>query len=134
MKDRTLREEMRRGFSAVTRRLTALDTRVGALDTRVGALDARVGTLDEHVRTLDEHVGALDERVRHGGVLLEALRNDVRQLAETQLLADERFERDRQENEAAHREILALLRTSYRDLDRRGGRLEAPGGEGTARS
>lgn len=95
----TLRGEMRRGFSAVTRRLDMVN-----------------------------------ERVRHGGVLLEALRDDIRQLAEAHVLLDGRVERYRQENDAAHHEILALLRTSYRDLDRRVSRFEAPGGEGATQS
>lgn len=109
----TLQEEMRRGFAGIHLRLDSLDDRVRIVDDRVQGLDDRVQSLDE--------------RVRYDGVLLEALRDDIRQLAEAHLLLDGRVERYRQENDAAHHEILALLRTSYRDLDRRVSRLEGPG-------
>ena len=50
-------------------------------------------------------------------------------LAEAHALLDQRVERYREDNDGAHREILTLLRTSYRDPDRRVTRLESDPGE-----
>jgi hypothetical protein len=69
-------------------------------------------------------IDSTDERLRHTGLLLEHLRDDLRQLAEAHVLLDQRVERHRRENDAAHAEILALIRTSYAHMDRRVARLE----------
>ena len=106
------RTEMRRGFTEMRERLDRVD---GRLDR----VDGRLDTMDGRLDRMDGRLGRVDERVRLDGVLLEAIRDDVRQLAEAHVLLDQRVERYREENEAAHGEILTLLRTSYRDLERR---------------
>jgi len=121
-----LRAEMRDGFAAVDRRFTAVEGRFTAVDGRFDAVD-------ERFTAVDRRVDSLDERVRHNGVMLESVRDDVRQLAEAHLLLDQRIERYRRENDDAHQEILVLLRTSYRDMDRRVGRLEERSSEGGPR-
>jgi len=103
-----VRDEMQRGFAGVQQGFAELHQGMAAMGRRLDALD---------------------DRVRAGGVLLEALRAQVQQLAEAHAMLDERVERYRREHEVAHQEILVLLRTSYQDLERRVTRLEARIGE-----
>jgi chromosome segregation ATPase len=82
----SVREEMRQGFAELHQGMAAMGWRLDALD----------------------------ERVRAGGALLEALRDQVQQLAEAHAMLDQRVERYRREHEVAHQEILALLRRGER--------------------
>lgn len=132
-----LRTEMRDGFAAIDRQFAAVDRQFAAVDRRFTAVDGRFTAVDGgftavngRFTEVDRRFDSLDERVRHNGVMLESVRDDVRQLAEAHLLLDQRVERYRRESDDAHQEILALLRTSYRDLDRRVGRLEERSSEG----
>ena len=97
--------------------------------TELRGIRQDVAGLHQGLAMLGRRVDSLDQRVQANGVLLEALRDEVRQIAEAYVLLDQRVERYRVENDAAHREILALLHTSYRDLDRRLTRLEERAGE-----
>jgi chromosome segregation ATPase len=126
-----LRDEMRQGFSEMRQGFVRVDQRLDRLDLEVADLRHDVVQLQEGVAQLHQglamlgrRVDALDQRVQSNGVLLEALRGEVRQIAEAYVLLDQRVERYRNENEMAHREILALLHSSYRELDRRLTRLE----------
>ena len=131
-----LREEMRQGFAEMRHGFVHVDQRLDRLDLEVAGLRQDVTQLQESVAALHQglamlgrRVDSLDQRVQANGVLLEALRDEVRQIAEAYVLLDQRVERFRVENDAAHREILALLHTSYRELDRRLTRLEERAGE-----
>ncbi len=65
----------------------------------------------------------MDEIKRHVGVVVEGLRNDIRQVAEGVVNLDEKFDREmtslREENEQAHREILSAIKFSYAERDQR---------------
>jgi chromosome segregation ATPase len=117
----TVREEMGQEFATVRE-----ETRQGLAELRrdVAELRLSVATLTRRVDGLEERVRVLDERVRANGVLLEALRDDVRQIAEAHVMLSRRVEDYRSESDA-QRTMLSLLQTSYRDLDRRVTRLEA---------
>jgi len=110
-----VRDEMQRGFAGVQQ---------GFADVQQG-----VAELYQGMTAMGRRLDALDERVRADGILLEALRDQVQQLAEAHAMLDQRVERYRREHEVAHQEILVLLRTSYQDLERRVTRLEARIGE-----
>jgi chromosome segregation ATPase len=139
--------EMRQGFVRVDQRLDRLDSEVADLrhdvtelrgemtelrgdvtEIRQDVTDLRhdvvqlqegVAQLRQGLAMLGQRVDVLDQRVQSNGVLLEPLRGEVRQIAKAYVLLDQRVERYRNENEMAHREILALLHSSYRELDRR---------------
>jgi chromosome segregation ATPase len=87
-------------------------------------LQVSVAGLHQGLAMLGRRVDSLDQRVQANGVLLEALRAEARQIAEACILLDQRVERYRVENDVAHREILALLHASYRELECRVTRLE----------
>jgi chromosome segregation ATPase len=138
-----MRREMRQGFEglrgevvelrqdviALRVRIDALEQRVGGLEQRVGGLDQRVGGLDQRVGGLDQRLEVLEQRVTANGVLLEALRDEVHQLAEAHTLLAAQVERQNRRQDVTN-EQLALLRAFYRDLDRRVTRLETQAGHG----
>jgi chromosome segregation ATPase len=144
----SLREEMRQGFADMRAEMrqgfievrTEMDEGLAAVrgemqqgfaDVQQGFADVQQGFAELHqgMAAMGRRLDALDERVRANGVLLEALRDQVQQLAEAHAMLDQRVERYRREHEIAHQEILTLLRTSYQDLERRLTRLEARIGE-----
>ncbi len=104
---------MRQGFARV--------------DERLEQLTQDVAQLHQDVATLGLRVDALEERIRENGILLEALRDDVRLIAEGHVLLNQRIDNYRSEADT-QRAIIALLQTSYRDLDRRLTRLEEQAG------
>jgi len=118
-----VRGEMREGLVAVRGEMQE------CLASVRDELQQGFAELHQGMAAMGRRLDALDDRVRANGVLLEALRAQVQQLVEAHAMLDERVERYRRQHEVAHQEILALLRTSYQDLDRRVTRLEARIGE-----
>jgi chromosome segregation ATPase len=120
-----LRDEMRQGFAEMRQEMRQGFARV---DERLEQLGEDVAGLRRDVATLGLRVDALEQRVRDNGILLEALRDDVRLIAEGHVLLNQRVDNYRSEADT-QRAIIALLQTSYRDLDRRLTRLEERAGE-----
>ena len=120
-----VRQDMGQGFADVREEMGQGFARV---DQRLGQLDQDVINLRQSLMTLTRRVDFLEDRVRGNGVLLEAIRDDVRQIAEAHGLLVQRVAEYRSEGDA-QRAILSLLQTSYRDLDRRVTRLEERTGE-----
>jgi chromosome segregation ATPase len=126
------REEVRNAFAEIRHQFADVHRRFADVhqqftDVHQQFTDVHQQFADVRQQFADVHrrIDAVDERVRHQGVLLEAVRDDVRLVAEAQVSLGERVDRHRQDNDAAHQEILALLRSSYRELDGRVSRLEA---------
>jgi phage shock protein A len=117
------REEVRSAFAEVRQQFA---------DVRQQFAEVHEQFAEVHEQFADVHrrIDAVDERARHQGILLEAVRDDVRLVAEAHGVLGERLDRHQRDNDAAHQEILALLRSSYRDLDGRMTRLEAQRGQG----
>jgi chromosome segregation ATPase len=111
-----LRDEMRQGFA---------DMRQGfaRVDERLGQLGHDVADLHQDLASLTRRVDVLEDRVRASVLLLEAILDDVHQMAEAHVLLAQRVAEYRSQADA-ERAILSLLQTSYSDLDRRLTRLE----------
>jgi chromosome segregation ATPase len=120
-----LRDEMRQGFAEMRQEMRQGFARV---DERLGQLGQDVTELRQDLASLTRRVDVLENRVRANGVLLEAIRDDVRQIAEAHVLLAQRVAEYRSESDA-QRVSIALLQTSYRDLDRRVTRLEERAGD-----
>src|SRR5262249_47898650 len=82
-----VREEMRQEFAAVRGEMgegfAEIRQQIGELRQQLAALSSRVDILEERARVLEN-------RVRANGVLLEALRDDVRQIAEAHVVLSRR--------------------------------------------
>jgi chromosome segregation ATPase len=127
-----LRDEMRQGFAEMRLEMrqgfARVDERLGALGQDMSELRQDVVGLRQGLASLTRRVDVLEDRVRANGVLLEAIRDDVRQIAEAHVLLAQRVAEYRSESDA-QRVSIALLQTSYRDLDRRVTRLEERAGD-----
>ena len=67
----------------------------------------------------------LEEIKRHFGVIAEALRSDVRQVAEGHAVIRHELQEFRAQVRDEFREVRALLRLSFAQLDQRISRLES---------
>ena len=89
-------------------------------DQRFEAIDRRL----EQVVTKDEMRSQLAETRRHMGVLVEAVRDEVRQVAEGVANVAQRLARFEQKVETEFTETRAAIRFSYAQLERRIQELE----------
>lgn len=114
-------EEMRRGFAefAATQEEMRRDLEQVRHDLASTQAEMRSGFTEMRSR-----FDRVETQGRRQGVLLEATRADVRGIAEGHTVLVAQLERYREENTTAHAETRALVRTAYRDLDRRVSRLE----------
>ena len=107
----SLRSEIRAVDEKADRRFDASDQRFDASDRRFDASDRK-----------------FDELKRHFDVVGEALRSDIRLVAEGVAGLDEKFTQEfvtvREEIREQIGEVKGLIRTSYGDLDRRVQALE----------
>ena len=85
------------------------------VDQRFEGIERRL----DQMATKDELEAKLAETRRHMGVLVEAVRDDVRQVAEGVAETNQRLDRFEQKVEAEFVETRAMIRFSYAQLDRR---------------
>ena len=85
------------------------------VDQRFEGIERRL----DQMATKDELEAKLAETRRHMGVLVEAVRDDVRQVAEGVAETNQRLDRFEQKVEAEFVETRAMIRVSYAQLDRR---------------
>lgn len=69
--------------------------------------------------------GEMEEIKRHFGVVAEGLRSETRQIAEGVANVDEKLERFRREVQADFKEVKAMIKFSYSELDGRINALES---------
>ena len=107
--DKETREFLENKFGIVEQRLTAID---GRLDT----MDGRFTRIDERFTGID---GKFEETKRYFGVLAEGLRSEVRQVAEGHQILVDGQARIVEKIEHVERELGAMIKFSYAELDRR---------------
>lgn len=122
--DQELREFLEQKFAGVDERLDARGRRVEAADARLVELRAYVDRGFETTGAALNGIRAyVDEKTqesrRHFEVVAEGLRGEIRLVAEGVVALDEKMDRRFAEVELAHREILAAIKFSYAELDRR---------------
>ncbi|WP_447969988.1 hypothetical protein [Nitrospira sp. M1] len=106
----------------LTEKFEALDTKFDKIDTKFDAIDSKFEHIQQHI-----DVKAVENR-RHFEVVAEGLRSDIQQIAEGhQVLLDgqNRIEvRFLERVNEVERELGAMIKFSYADLDRRIHNLE----------
>ena len=89
------------------------------VDQRFEGIERRL----DQMATKDELEAKLAETRRHTGVLVEAVRGEVRQVAEGVVNLNEKLDREmtalRQEMRTEFGEVKSMLKFSYAELDRR---------------
>lgn len=131
--DDELRAFLIERFAAVDQRLYTVDQRLDALEGATGerfsAVDRRFDAVDQRLAAIDHRFAAIDRRTdevrRELGVVVEGQRDQIRLIAEGHSLLVGRIDGLERTIESMGREILAAVKFSYAELDRRITRLEA---------
>jgi len=116
-------------FGKIDQRFEQIDQRFEQMDHRFGKVDHRFGQMDQRIDNLDRKVDQFKEEILHQfHVISEGVISQVKLVAEGVMNLDEKFTREiasfRKENEQAHQEIMAMIKFSYAELDRRISTLE----------
>jgi len=92
-----------------------LDERFRETTQQIGGLAQRFDRLEDLAQRFDR----LEEKVRHNGVEIEALRGDIRQVAEGVAGANERLDSFREVVAVEFKEVRASIRAPFENLDGR---------------
>jgi hypothetical protein len=106
-------EDIKRHFDVVAQ---GLREEIGDLRSEVGGINAGIGDLRSEIGGL--HAGIGDAK-RYVNVVAESLRSDSRTVAEGFIATNERLDRFEVRMSEKFREMEALLRLSFTELDRR---------------
>jgi chromosome segregation ATPase len=120
-------EDIKRHFDVVAQ---GLREEIGDLRSEVGGIHAGIGDLRSEIDGLHAGIGDLRSEVgglhagigdtkRHINVVAESLRSDIRTVAEGFVATNERLDRFEVRMSEKFREMEALLRLSFTELDRR---------------
>ncbi len=120
--------ELNGKVATLNEKVATLDGKVTVLDEKVATLDRKVTVLDEKVATLDRKVTVLDEKVATLDGKVTVLDEKVATLDGKVTVLDEKVDRIHQELKSdiheTRQEILAAVKFSYAELDRRITNLE----------
>ena len=116
-------------FSKLDKRLEQVDKRFEQIDHRFEQSDQHIVKVNQRIGTLDQKVDQFKEDIIHQfHIISEGVISQVKLVAEGVTNLDEKFTREvasfRKENEQAHQEIMAMIKFSYAELDRRISTLE----------
>ncbi len=93
-----------------------LENKFGIVEQRLTAIDGRLETMDERFTGIDDK---FEETKRYFGVLAEGLRSEIRQVAEGHQILLDGQARIVEKVEHVERELGAMIKFSYAELDRR---------------
>jgi archaellum component FlaC len=122
-------EQIDKRFEKIDKRFDQVDKRFEQIDYRFEQADQRFEKVDQRIDALDQKVDQFKEDIIHQfHVISEGVISQVKLVAEGVMNLDEKFTREiasfRRENEQAHQEIMAMIKLSYAELDRRISKLE----------
>lgn len=122
-------EKIDQRFEQINRRFEQVDQRFEQVEKRFEKSDQRFEQMDRRINALDQKVDQFKEEIIHQfHVISEGVISQVKLVAEGVMNLDEKFTREiasfRKENEQAHQEIMAMIKFSYAELDRRISTLE----------
>lgn len=86
---------------------------------RFDRVDERLGKVDERLAKTEEKLGHLDEQLRLTDVKVEGLRDNIKQVAEGVIMANEKLDASKLEVAREFSDTKALIQAGYRDLDKR---------------
>ncbi len=101
-----------------------LDERFERIESRLSAVDARFSAVDARFSAVDARFEQLETTVRHTQVTVEALRGDIRMIAEGVMGISERQEAFQAETAREFQEVKAMLSPYYKDLNGRAQSLQ----------
>lgn len=128
--DKETREYLESKFSALDQRFTGVDGQLAGIDQRFTRVDEQLARLDQQFTGVNEQLAGIDQRFRgidekfedakrYFGVVAEGLRSEVQQVTEGHQIILDGQTRIVGRIELAERELGAMIRFSYAELDRR---------------
>jgi chromosome segregation ATPase len=105
-------------------RFGSVDAQFGSVDARFSSMDAQFSSLDARFSSLDARFEQLETSVRHTQVTVEAMRGDIRLIAEGVMGISERQEAFQAETARRFEEVKGMLSPYYKDLGGRAQSLE----------
>jgi chromosome segregation ATPase len=106
-------------------RFNSIDQRFDTIDQRLDSVDKRLDSHDQRFDAIDQRFERVEDAIRHTDIKVEALRDDIRLVAEAVDLNDKKTERRFQALSAELKQEIALVARSCSDLNRRVTALEA---------
>src|SRR6266540_5947988 len=111
-------------FGRIDERFDRIEQRLDGHDRRFEAIDRRFESSDRRFEGLNDRFDEVNERIRHNGVLIEGIRDQVHLLAEGLATHIEAENVRHQAIQEQFRETRALLHLSYEQLHQRVENLE----------
>ena len=117
-------------FRGIDERFRGIDERFQGMDERFRETSQQIqgfreetshrfDRVDERLAKAEEKLGQLDEQLRWTDVKVEALHNDIRQVAEGVIMMNQKLDASKEEVAREFKDTKALLQAGYRDLDKR---------------
>jgi len=112
-------------------RMDSLEKRMDSLEKRMDSLEKRMDSLEKRMDSLEKRMDSTEKFIHKMGIELEAIRDDVRLIAEGHVMLTEKFARFESEYirhavEMRH-DVLNLYKITYGELERRVKELEKSG-------
>jgi chromosome segregation ATPase len=104
--------------------ISYLDARFQAIDARFEAIETRFQTFEGRFKAMEDRIEALETTIRYTDIKVEALRSDIRLVAEGVAAVNEKLDAFRVEVAREFEQVKAENRSSYAQLERRVTRLE----------
>src|SRR5438046_1671034 len=99
-----------RGFFELGGRLDQTNDRLDNLSSRVAGIDDRVAGMDHRLGNVDDRLAGVDNRLHQTQIVVESLRDDLKQVAEGVQLHHKQLERHIADNDRHFEEIHSVFR------------------------
>jgi len=129
--DKELKDFLDKRFTEVDQKIDGLDKKITHADEKIANLDKKVTQANEKIATLDKKITLVDgkidkkteEVIHRFQVITESLEDKIKQVAEGVINLNEKFDRRIDEMNKnlnqKHQDVLAAIKFSYAELDRR---------------
>jgi chromosome segregation ATPase len=115
-------------FDGLERRMDRIETRMDGIEKRISSIEERMDSSEKRMDTQDKRMESMEKIIHKMGIDIEAIRADVRLIAEGHVMLNQKFSRF--ESEYIHHavemrhDVLNLYKITYGDIERRVKELE----------
>ena len=80
-------------FATLGFRFDKIEKRIEGIEQRIDGLEKRIDGLEKHMDKFEARMDSMEKNVNKIGIELEAIRNDVRLIAEGHVMLNQKFSR-----------------------------------------
>jgi methyl-accepting chemotaxis protein len=113
------REETKNRFEQMGGRIDKMGGRIDEMGGRIDEMGGRIDEMGGRITQMETRLDRVEEGVRHNGVQIEGLRDQVQLVAEGYSGIEERLQTLRVDMEAGFKEVRASVRLPFEHLDGR---------------